>query len=102
MFYLSNIVLPIFVILAECSNTSNARLIGGRQDPPAGWKSFGLKYKSMLFSFLRGAKVSKKTMDKSYRTCFLMFTFINELELRRPKIEKDDITPFERLKYIGM
>ena len=31
-----------------------------------------------------------------------MFTFINELELRRPKIEKDDITPFERLKYIGM
>ena len=104
MFYLSNIVLPIFVILAECSNTSNARLIGGRQDPPAGWKSFGLKYKSMLFSFLRGAKVSKKkTMDKSYReTCYFMFTFINELELRRPEIEKDDIAPFERLKYIGM
>ena len=51
-------LLPIYVILAEWSK---ARRIGGRQEPAAGWKSLGLKYKSMLFSFLRGAKVSEKT-----------------------------------------
>ena len=49
---------PIFVISSEFSNTSKARLMGGTQSGP-GWKSFGLKYKSIFFSWPRGENVSE-------------------------------------------